>query len=141
MAGRKRKFPIDYVVPPVISCGEDDEEYVAPNEAQEQHDGQQEPLVRGLMPGDHHEAPENHGANAVLPHESQSAHESTSEEDDVVQVHSGDDVEPQAPVDDLRQAEDGDGDGEQIFLNENGNKVNKFVYKNGPSFCFAPYHR
>lgn len=68
-SGRKRKYPLNYVVPLPSS---EDEEYVEPNEAREPHDGhQQEQLVHDanesgrntLSQHDRHETNGEHGAN------------------------------------------------------------------------------
>ena len=72
MAGRKRKFPAEYVVPENIAPEEDDDdpdEAAEPNETHEQHDGQQEDLGEPIQV-DHHDAQEEHGAgNEEVPDE------------------------------------------------------------------------
>lgn len=71
MAGRKRKFPANYIVPyPPQPEDEDEEEIADLSEAREQHDSLQErhndsPEVRSEDPtlSDHHEAHGEHGVS------------------------------------------------------------------------------
>lgn len=102
MAGRKRRFPADYVIPyPVFSSSEEDDDEIANlGEAQEQHDGQQN--ARGIIAVDepnHHEAPEDHRADVL--------------QVGVVEVEAQEEVIHDAFVEDL-DASDGDADMSEV---------------------------
>lgn len=72
MAGRKRKFPTNYIVPPISDNEIDEGDNAEPNETREQHDGLQEHNVLqiaepgGVAVRDHHEGREEHEANNVV---------------------------------------------------------------------------
>ena len=90
MRGRKRKFPSNYVVPPVIS----EDEYGVPSEAQEQQGRRQHSQdgreARDLMLRDNLEVPEGHGGTG------------DENEDD----HGVPNLREERPADDLRNDDD-----------------------------------